>query len=140
MRPRLLATGQSQTPAGGLRRPVRPDEDYGNQKRGLPRSALSDNGAAMTAAEITQGLTRLGILHQTTLPYSPYQNAKQEAFWGPVEGRLIAMLEDVPDLTLPILNEATQAWDCASAGNGASASRSLLVRERGSKHGHTSLC
>ena len=55
------------------------------QKRGLPRSALSDNGAAMTAAEITQGLTRLGILHQTTLPHSPYQNAKQEAFWGPVE-------------------------------------------------------
>ena len=27
------------------------------QKRGLPRSALSDNGAAMTAAEITEGLT-----------------------------------------------------------------------------------
>ncbi len=80
------------------------------QKRGLPRSALSDNGAAMTAAEITEGLTRLGILHQTTLPYSPYQNAKQEAFWGPVEGRLMAMLEDVPDLTLASLNEATQAW------------------------------
>ncbi len=36
--------------------------------------------------------------------------AKQEAFWGPVEGRLIAMLEDVPDLTLAVLNEATQAW------------------------------
>jgi len=80
------------------------------QKRGLPRSALSDNGAAMTAAEIGQGLGRLGILHQTTLPYSPYQNAKQEAFWGPVEGRLIAMLEHVPDLTLAFLNEATQAW------------------------------
>ena len=80
------------------------------QKRGLPRSALSDNGAAMTAAEITQGLARLGILHQTTLPYSPYQNAKQEAFWGPVEGRLMAMLEHVPDLTLASLNEATQAW------------------------------
>jgi len=80
------------------------------QKRGLPRAALSDNGAAMTAAEITQGLTRLGILHQTTLPYSPYQNAKQEAFWGPVEGRLMAMLEHVPDLTLAFLNEATQAW------------------------------
>jgi hypothetical protein len=44
------------------------------------------------------------------LPYSPYQNAKQEAFWGPVEGRLLAMLEDVPDLTLALLNEATQAW------------------------------
>jgi putative transposase len=80
------------------------------QKRGLPRAALSDNGAAMTAAEISEGLARLGILHQTTLPYSPYQNAKQEAFWGPVEGRLIAMLENVPDLTLAMLNEATQAW------------------------------
>jgi transposase InsO family protein len=62
------------------------------QKRRLPRSGLSDNGPAMTAAEITEGLSRLGILHHTTLPYSPYQNAKQEAFWGPVEGRLIAML------------------------------------------------
>ena len=80
------------------------------QKRGLPRAALSDNGAAMTAAEISDGLTRLGVLHHTTLPYSPYQNAKQEAFWGPVEGRLIAMLEHVPDLTLAFLNEATQAW------------------------------
>jgi len=80
------------------------------QKRGLPRAALSDNGAAMTAAEITQGLARLGILHQTTLAYSPYQNAKSESFWGPVEGRLMAMLEHVPDLTLSALNEATQAW------------------------------
>lgn len=80
------------------------------QKRGLPRAALSDNGAAMTAAEISEGLTRLGILHYTTLPYSPYQNAKQEAFWGPLEGRLVAMLEHVPDLTLAFLNEATQAW------------------------------
>jgi hypothetical protein len=80
------------------------------QKRGLPRAALSDNGAAMTAAEISEGLARLGILHHTTLPYSPYQNAKQEAFWGPVEGRLIAMLEHVPDVTLAFLNEATQAW------------------------------
>src|ERR1700682_965291 len=80
------------------------------QKRGLPRSALSDNGAAMTAAEIAEGLTRLGVLHHTTLPYSPYQNAKQEAFWGPVEGRLIAMLEHVSDLTLAFLNQATQAW------------------------------
>ncbi len=80
------------------------------QKRGLPRAAMSDNGAAMTAAEITEGLARLGVLHQTTLPYSPYQNAKQEVFWGPVEGRLMAMLEDVKDLSLALLNEATQAW------------------------------
>ena len=42
------------------------------QKRGLPRAALSDNGSAMTAAEISEGLARLGILHHTTLPYSPY--------------------------------------------------------------------
>jgi transposase InsO family protein len=80
------------------------------QKRGLPRAAMSDNGSAMTAAEITGGLTRLAILHETTLPYSPYQNAKQESFWGSVEGRLIAMLENVHDLTLTALNEATQAW------------------------------
>ena len=80
------------------------------QKRGMPRAAMSDNGAAMTATEITEGLARLSIIHETTLPYSPYQNAKQEAFWGPVEGRLLAMLEDVDDLSLSLLNEATQAW------------------------------
>ena len=80
------------------------------QKRGLPRSLLTDNGAAMIAGEVTQGLTRLGIVHQTTLPHSPYQNAKQEVFWAQVEGRLVAMLEGVADLTLPVLNQATQAW------------------------------
>jgi hypothetical protein len=80
------------------------------QKRGLPRAAMSDNGAAMTAAEIAEGLSRLGILHQPTLPYSAYQNGKQESFWGSVEGRLIAMLEHGPDLTLAFLNEATLAW------------------------------
>ena len=80
------------------------------QKRGLPRSLLTDNGAAMIAGEVTQGLTRLGIVHKTTLPHSPYQNAKQEVFWAQVEGRLLAMLEGVADLTLPVLNQATQAW------------------------------
>jgi transposase InsO family protein len=80
------------------------------QKRGLPRSAMSDNGGAMTAAEIVEGLARLGIVHETTLPHSPYQNGKQENFWAQVEGRLLAMLEDVPDLTLGALNDATQAW------------------------------
>ena len=43
------------------------------QKRGLPRAGLSDNGAAMLAAEISEGLARLGIIHETTLAYSPYQ-------------------------------------------------------------------
>lgn len=80
------------------------------QKRGLPRAAMSDNGSAMTATEISEGLARLGILHQTTLPYSPYQNGKQEVLWASVEGRLMAMLEGVDDLTLARLNEATQAW------------------------------
>jgi transposase InsO family protein len=80
------------------------------QKRGLPRAVLSDNGSAMTAAETTEGLERLGILQQLTLPYSPEQNAKQEVFWAQTEGRLMAMLENESSLTLELLNTATQAW------------------------------
>ena len=80
------------------------------QKRGLPRALLTDNGSAMLAAEVRQGLETLGIVHETTLPYSPYQNAKQEVFWAQVEGRLLAMLEGEADLTLERLNTATQAW------------------------------
>ena len=79
-------------------------------KRGLPRALLTDNGAAMTAAETTEGLERLGVLHYTTLPYSPQQNAKAEVFWAQVEGRLLAMLEGQRELTLQLLNYATQAW------------------------------
>jgi len=48
-------------------------------KRGLPRALMTDNGAAMLADETVTGLASLGIVHQTTLPYSPYQNAKQES-------------------------------------------------------------
>src|SRR5258708_36075129 len=80
------------------------------QKRGLPRALLTDNGSAMVAEEVTQGLLRLGIVHERTLPYSPYQNGKQEAFWGTLEGRLMKMLDGVAELTLEVLNEATQAW------------------------------
>ena len=80
------------------------------QRRGLPRALMTDNGAAMMAEEFAAGLHRLGILHQTTLPYSPYQNAKQESFWGRVEGRLMAMLEGVDELSLELLNTATGAW------------------------------
>ena len=79
-------------------------------KRGLPRALMTDNGAAMLSEEVTTGLATLGVVHQTTLPYSPYQNAKQESFWGRVEGRLMAMLEGEQALTLDLLNEATQAW------------------------------
>ena len=80
------------------------------QKRGLPRALLTDNGSAMVAEEVTEGLLRLGIVHERTLPYSPYQNGKQEAFWGTLEGRLMKMLDGVAELTLEFLNEATQAW------------------------------
>ena len=80
------------------------------EKRGLPRALMSDNGSAMTAAETVQGLERLGIIHEKTLPYSAYQNGKQEVLWSQVEGRLLAMLENCIDLTLAQLNEATLAW------------------------------
>ena len=79
-------------------------------KRGLPRALLTDNGAAMLAGETTEGLTRLGIVHHTTLPHSPYQNGKQENFWTQIEGRLMAMLEGVEEVSLALLNRSTQAW------------------------------
>jgi transposase InsO family protein len=82
----------------------------GFQKCGLPRALMSDNGSAMLAEEFTEGLLRLGILHQKTLCYSAYQNGKQESFWGNLEGRLMEMLGNVPELTLDFLNRATQAW------------------------------
>jgi len=82
----------------------------GLEKRRLPRALMTDNGSAMIAAETVQGLERLGVHHEKTLPYSPYQNGKQESFWGQVEGRLVAMLSGSKDLTLAQLNEATLAW------------------------------
>ena len=80
------------------------------QKRGLPRALMTDNGAAMQAEEFRQGLQAPGILHETTLPCSPYQNAKQESFRATLEGRLMAMLEGVADLTPERLNDISQAW------------------------------
>jgi putative transposase len=55
-------------------------------------------------------LLRLGILHETTLPFSAYQDGKQECFWAQLEGRLLEMLGRAPELTLEFLNQATQAW------------------------------
>jgi transposase InsO family protein len=80
------------------------------QKRGLPRALLTDNGPAMVADEVKEGLLRLGIVHEKTLPYSPYQNGKQESFWATLEGRLLEMLDGLAELTLDFLNQATQAW------------------------------
>ena len=82
----------------------------GIQKRRLPRAALSDQGGAMKAAETVEGLLRLGVTQYLTLPDSPEQNGKQEHFWTLVEGRLMPMLEGEPELTLELLNRATQAW------------------------------
>jgi transposase InsO family protein len=79
-------------------------------KRGLPRAILWDNGAAMRAEEVLEGLRDLGIDPQPTLCYSPYQNGKQESFWVVVEGRLMAMLEGEAELSLEFLNEATLTW------------------------------
>ena len=80
------------------------------QKRALPRSLLTDNGSAMLSGEFTRGLHELNIVHHKTLPYSPHQNGKQETFWANVEGRLLPMLENKEELTLRLLNQATQAW------------------------------
>jgi putative transposase len=79
-------------------------------KRGLPRALMTDNGAAMLAEETRRGLERLGIQHETTLPYSPYQNGKQEAFWGQLESRLMELLRGVENLKLAFVNQAAQAW------------------------------
>ena len=42
---------------------------------------MTDNGAAMLAEETVAGLARLGVLHQTTLPYSPYQYVALKNMW-----------------------------------------------------------
>lgn len=80
------------------------------QKRGLPRAVMSDNGKAMLASETQEGFDRLSIAHYATLPRTPEQNGKQEVFWAQIEGRLMPMLEGEPELTLELLNRATQAW------------------------------
>jgi transposase InsO family protein len=80
------------------------------QRRGLPRALMTDNGSAMLSEEFAAGVHTLGIVHHTTLPYTPAQNGKQENFWALLEGRLMAMLEGVQELTLELLNSATAAW------------------------------
>lgn len=79
-------------------------------KRGLPRALMTDNGSAMLAEETRRGLQRLAIQHDTTLPYSPYQNGKQETLWGQLESRFIELLRGVKNLKLSFLNRAAQAW------------------------------
>jgi putative transposase len=53
------------------------------QKRALPRALMSDNGSAMLAAETTEGLARLGIVHDKTLPYAPLSKRKTRELLEP---------------------------------------------------------
>lgn len=78
-------------------------------KRGLLRALMTDNGAAMLAEETREGLARLGVNHETTLPYSAYQNGKQEVFWAQLEGRLMELLRGGESLRLEFLNNVSQA-------------------------------
>jgi putative transposase len=79
-------------------------------KRGLPAAGYHDNGSAMIADEMREGLLRLGVVDARTLPHSAYMNGKIEVLWGSVESQLMAMLDNRKVLTLDDLNEATQAW------------------------------
>jgi putative transposase len=61
------------------------------QKRALPQALMSDNGSAMLAAETTEGLARLGIVHEKTLPYAPFQNRQTKKLLNGIEGRLLPL-------------------------------------------------
>jgi putative transposase len=50
-------------------------------KRGLPRALMTDNGSAMIAHETQNGLSRLAVLHETTLPHSPYHYVALKIMW-----------------------------------------------------------
>ena len=85
------------------------------QKRGLPRALMTDNGSAMMAEEVTEGLLA-GWASSTsrTLPYSPYQNGKQGVVLGHTRGRrLMTMLDGVAKLTL----RSAQSGDPGVGGN-----------------------
>jgi len=79
-------------------------------KRGKPGGIMMDNGSAMKAGEVRQGLLDLGIRFVEIPNYTPEHNAIIEAFWKQISLRLIPMAEGVKDLTLAMLNEFTQAW------------------------------
>ena len=55
-------------------------------KRGLPRALMTDNGAAMIAEESRRGLHALGVVHQTTLPYSALPERQAGIVLGPRRG------------------------------------------------------
>ncbi|MBF0366476.1 MAG: transposase [Oligoflexia bacterium] len=79
-------------------------------KRSMPRSFLSDNGSAFVSKEFTQGLSRLGIQIDNTLPLHPEQNGKQERFFSTLEGWLMDLIENKKEITLKELNDYTLVW------------------------------
>ena len=48
------------------------------QKRGLPRALLTDNGSAMVAEEVTEGLLRLGIVQSGRSPTARIKTANKK--------------------------------------------------------------
>ena len=71
---------------------------------------MTDNAAAMSSAEFTQGLVRRAINHEEIVGHYLYQNAKQDRFWVIFEGRFIPMFDGLKDITLAKLTEWTQIW------------------------------
>jgi transposase InsO family protein len=70
---------------------------------------MSDNASAMLAAETTEGLARLSIVHGTTLPYAPFQNGKQESFWNGIEHRYVSNVLDAENSSLLLMIEGRSA-------------------------------
>ena len=64
------------------RRDIRARPIPGYPKRGLPRALLSDAGSAIIAAETTEGLERLSIVHFTSLPYTPCKTPNRSPSGG----------------------------------------------------------
>ncbi|MCY4556499.1 MAG: DDE-type integrase/transposase/recombinase [Chloroflexi bacterium] len=79
-------------------------------RMGLPRALMTDNGAAMIAGEVINGLDALGVIAATTVPRTPEQNAKIERMWATMEGGLLAMFDPDTPLDLTTLNTALHAW------------------------------
>lgn len=79
-------------------------------KRQVPCELMEDNGSPMISKEFQAGLAATGIELSRIQPGCPYQNGKNEFFWNQIDGRLMAMLDHYPNMTLKILNDLTQAW------------------------------
>ena len=71
---------------------------------------MTDNGSAMKAAEVREGLARLGILHEHDAAGSPSRTASRRLLGQRRGSAARDAGERRRTLTLDVLNEATQAW------------------------------